>query len=282
MSLLTGLGVNPATYAPVSGGAGNDGDGTAFGQFRGNTNLKAEVARTWTAGVVLRPLRGLTVSGDWYDIRLRGAISTPDLQTLVELCVDQPTLANVYCASTGRRTGTGKVNSFVVQPQNVSQYRTAGADLNLDYVVRKASFGTFDLRLVGGYLDRLDIVATPGAAVEDQVDQIGRPRFTATFSPSWTVGPLTLGYTLRWFDRQRRYKKAETDADPTIAPGDLLRYKAGWLSDVQAQYAVDRRFAVYAGVNNLTDQKPDEDAYDVPAPSLGRFMYVGVKIGSTR
>ena len=54
---------------------------------------------------------------------------------MVNLCVDQPTLDNVYCAAIGRRQGTGKVNSFTVQPQNVSQYRTAGLDLNLDYLV---------------------------------------------------------------------------------------------------------------------------------------------------
>ena len=286
-ALLTGLGVDPASFAPVSGsGSGNDGDGTAFGQFRGNPALKAEVARTWTAGVVLRPAAGLTLAADWYDIRLRNAISTPDLQTLVNLCVDQPTLDNVYCASIGRRRGTGKVNSFTVQPQNVSQYRTAGLDLNLDYLLRTARLGTFDLRLVGGYLDRLDIVATPGAVVEDQVDQIVigavRPRWTATFSPSWTLGPLTLGYTLRWFDRIRRYTKAETAADPTIAPADLLRFKAAWLSDVQAQLAIGKRFAAYVGANNVTDQKPDEDSYDTPAPSLGRFLYAGVKVNFGR
>ena len=283
VALLTRLGVNPATYAPVSGmGNGSDGDGTAFGEFRGNPNLRPEVARTWTAGVVLRPVTGLTVSADWYDIRLRGAINTPDLQTLANLCVDQPTLDNVYCAALGRRQGTGKINRFVVQPQNVSEFRTAGLDLNLDYLLRTARLGTFDLRLVGGYLNRLDQIATPGAPVEDQVDQIVigaiRPRFTATFSPSWTYGPLTLGYTLRWFDRIRRYTKLETAADPTIAPADLLRFKAAWLSDLQGQLAVGKRFALYAGVNNLTDQKPDEDSYDTPAPSLGRFFYAGVKV----
>ena len=286
-ALLTGLGVNPATYAPDSGTTGStDGDGTAFGEFRGNPNLKAEVARTWTAGVVLRPTSRLTLSADWYDIRLAGAISTPDLQTVANLCVDQPTLANPYCGLISRRQGTGKVNSFVVQPQNVSEYRTAGLDLNASYLIPTARLGTFDLRLVGGYLNRLDVVATPGAAVENQVDQIVigaiKPRWTATFSPSWTYGPLTLGYTLRWFDRIRRYTKAETNADPMIAPANLLKFRAAWLSDLQAQVAVGKRFAVYGGVNNLTDQRPDEDSYDTPAPSLGRFLYIGAKMNLGR
>ena len=289
VALLRGLGVNPATYAPVTGtGQGNDGDGTTFGSFQGNPNLRAETARTWTAGVVLRPhfLPGLTVSADWYDIRLKGAISTPQAQTITELCVDQPTLDNVFCQSLTRRQGTGKVTNYTVQPQNVSAFRTAGLDINIDYLLRTARLGTFDLRLVGGYLNRLDLIATPGADVEDDVDQAGpngaKPRWNFVFSPTWTRGDVTLAYTLRYVDRLRRFAKATTDAQPDYAAADLLRYHETWLSDLQAQLAVNDRYAFYAGVNNLTDQKPDEDAYDNPAPSLGRFFYVGVKLRLAR
>ena len=41
-------------------------------------------------------------------------------------------------------------------------------------------------------------------------------------------------------------------------------------------------FALYGGVNNLTGQKPDVDSYDYPIPSLGCYLYVGVKLGSRR
>lgn len=272
-TLLTALGVDPATYAPVSGGA-SDGDGTAFGRFQGNPDLGAETARTWTAGVVLRPrfLRGFTASADWYDIRLKGAVSTPGAQTITELCVDQPSLDNVYCDALTRRQGTGKVIGYTVQPQNVSECRTAGLDVNLAYPIRTERFGRFDLRFVGGYLHRLDIIATPGAAVEDQVGQVGRPKFTATFSPTWTLGAVTLAYNLRWIDNQRRFAKAVTDGEPDFAPADVLRHREAWLHDLQAQLSVSDHFAFYGGVNNLANQKPDEDAYDTPVPALGRFF----------
>ena len=185
VALLTGLGVNPATYRPDSGTTGgSDGDGTAFGEFRGNPDLKAEVARTWTAGVVLRPVSRLTVSADWYDIRLAGAISTPDLQTVANLCVDQPTLANPYCAAIGRRQGTGKVASFVVQPQNVAEYRTAGLDLNADYLIPTARLGTFDLRLVGRN-------TTPAVQVRaTSALRLGLPRNSPNAVPSPSVEPV--------------------------------------------------------------------------------------------
>ena len=277
-SLITSLGGNPAAFT-----AANNPDSVSFisGQQRGNAQLKEETARTWTAGAVLRPrfLPGLSIAADWYDIRLRDAISTPAAQTVAELCVDQPTLTNVYCAAVSRRQGTGFINGFTVQPQNVASYRTAGLDLNVNYLIRTGSAGTFDLRFVGGYLDRLDIIQTPGAQVEDQVDQPGRPKFNFVFSPAWTLGQVTLSYNLRWFDRTRRFARNVTDANPDYAPRDLLRYKELWQHDLQVQVATDQGFAFYGGVNNLANQKPDEDSYDLPISSLGRFLYVGAKFG---
>ena len=97
------------------------------------------------------------------------------------------------------------------------------------------------------------------------------------FSPTWTLGQFTLSYNLRWFDRTRRFAKVTTDNNPDYAPADLLRYRELWQHDVQAAINLPAGFGFYLGVNNLTDQRPDEDSYDLPAPSLGRFYYAGVQ-----
>ena len=276
-ALITRSGNSLANFS-----AANNPDAVSFisGSQRGNADLKEETARTWTAGTVLRPrfLPGLSIAADWYDIRLRGAISTPAAQTVAELCVDQPTLDNVYCAAIQRRSGTGYISGFTIQPQNVASFRTAGLDLNIAYAIRTGSIGTFDLRFIGGYLDRLDTIQTTGADVEDQVDQPGRPKYNFVFSPTWTLGGLTLGYNLRWFDRTRRFSRNTTDANPDYAPRNLLRYRELWQHDVQLQYELPDGFTFYGGVNNLADRKPNEDSYDQPISSVGRFIYAGAKV----
>ena len=277
IALLNGLGANAATFT-----AANNPNAGVFipGSFQGNAGLRPERARTWTAGVVLRPgfLPGLSVGVDWYDIKLNDAISTPDPNTVANLCVDQPTINNAYCASITRLRGSGFISGFVVQPQNVAQFRTAGLDLTVAYRLRTQRAGDFDLRFVGGYLNRLDIIATPGAQVEDQVDQPGRPEFNFVFSPTWTLGRYHLAYNLRWFDATRRFPKNATDNDPNYAPANLIRYRALWQHDVQLAIDIDRRMSIYGGVNNLTDRQPDEDSYNLPAPALGRYFYAGARV----
>ena len=279
-TILRGLGADPTTFN-TNNSAGNS---VVYGTASGNARLAPETAKTLTAGVVVRPhfLRGFTAAVDYYDIRLGGAINTPQAQSIVDLCVDQPTIDNAFCRAISRARGTGYINGFAVQPQNVSQFRVAGVDLNLDYVVRTSGVGTFDLRFVGGYLARESQIATPGATPEDQVDQPNRPKFQATFSPTWTLGNVTVAYNLRWQDAVRRFTKATTDGTPNYAPANLLRYSELWQHDVQVDFRVTPAMSVYGGVNNLTDQRPDADATNLPISAVGRFAYIGARVSLDR
>nr|AGU10361.1 TonB dependent receptor [uncultured organism] len=277
-TLITGLGGNPATFT-----ANNNPNATIFipGIVQGNPDLRAEVARTWTAGVVLRPrfVPNLSIAVDWYDIRLKDAINQPDANVISELCVDQPTLDNVYCRAISRQQGTGFINGFVVQPQNVAAFRTAGLELNATYRIDTASVGRFDLRLVGGYLHTLEQVATPGASVENNVDALFRPRFNANFAPTWSLDALTVSYNLRWQNGVRRYSRFDTVDNPSLVDPHYFRYKALWQHDIQAQVQASERFALYGGVNNFADQKPDIGFQtNVPISPLGRYLYVGAKV----
>ncbi len=261
------------------------------GSRSGNPNLRAETATTWTAGIVLRPrfIPGLTASFDWYDIKLKDAVNTPDPSSLADLCVDSPTIDNPFCRSivrtatpttvNGVQVVRGTIVGYTVQPQNVAAFRTAGLDVNLDYLLRTDRAGTFDLRFVGGYLDRLDFIGVPGAPVTDNLDQAGRPKFNFNFSPTWTLGNFTLGYNLRYVDGTRTVDKLTTDNDPLYAPPAQLRYSEVWQHDVQVEYALPSGMAFYLGVLNLSDQAPDPgNSVNQPVSAVGRFVYAGVKV----
>ncbi|RZL81804.1 MAG: TonB-dependent receptor, partial [Sphingomonas sp.] len=264
----------------------------------GNANLRAETARTWTAGVVLRPrfLSGLTLSADWYDIRLKDAINQVTPSDLANLCVDQQTLENPFCAAITRASPAyvtaalpqvvqpGTIVGYTVSPQNVASFRTAGLDVNVDYLLRTTRAGTFNLRLVGGYLKRLDFTGIIGAPVNDRRDFFGSPRWNANFSPTWTLGGFSLNYNLRWFDATLAFDRNTLAANPDVAAGRYIRNDALWQHDMQAQFELPDGFAFYGGVNNLTNQKPDPASFGTnnPISPLGRYIYVGVRLRAGR
>ncbi|MEC3948609.1 TonB-dependent receptor plug domain-containing protein [Sphingobium sp. HWE2-09] len=250
------------------------------GNSGGNRNLQEETARTWTAGTVLRPrfIPGLIASFDWYDIKIKNAISTPTAEELAGLCVDQPTLDNVYCQNISRANGTGFINGYFVQPQNVANFRTAGADMKLNYSFNTAKAGAFSISLVGGYLDKLQFIATPGAEVNIDREEAYFPKWNATGDITWKMDKLTINYGVSWFSKTRRYTIEQTDANPDIAEAKYLRYKEKWQHDLYVAYDVDERFRFYVGANNLFDQQPSIASSNYPVSYVGRYMYAGAKI----
>ena len=96
---LSALGLTPAEIAAFSPGTDPEASTSQLGLIGGNPDLREETARTWTVGGVLRPrfLPGFSLAADWYDIRLEDAINTFTATEAFSLCVDQPTLDNVFC-----------------------------------------------------------------------------------------------------------------------------------------------------------------------------------------
>lgn len=278
-ALILAAGGNPATFTQANN---PDANLNIPGTQQGNPDLRAEVARTWTAGVVLRPsfVPRLQIAADWYDINLKDAISLASATDVANLCVDLPTTDNPFCQTITRRPGTGYVSAYIVQPENVAAFRTAGLELNVSYQIETGSAGRFDLRLVGGYLHRLERLPLPGAEIVDDVDQPFRPKYNLVFSPTWTLEAVSVAYNLRWQDGARRFTRIETNGAPDYVDPRYFRFKELWQHDLQVEVRANDQFAFYGGVNNLGDQKPDIGfETNVPISPVGRFFYAGARIG---
>jgi iron complex outermembrane recepter protein len=276
-ALLTALGVaDPATF--------NDNvSQTDAGREGGNRNLREETAKTLTFGGVLQPrfIPGLTLTADWYDIKLSGAINRVNAQQLAELCVDQANIENVFCAAITRQNGglnAGQITGFNVQPENVANFTTRGLDLTANYRFAIDKIGDFNIRMVAGHLTKFSTIGTPGAEPTNSKNRPGVPKWAVTYDLTYSKGPLVVNYGLSFFGRTNRFSNAITKAQPDIAAPEFIKYKKKWDHDIQIGYDVDDHFNFYAGINNLFDQQPSIGANYFPISAVGRYFYAGVKI----
>lgn len=282
---LSAAGLTPAQIAAFNPAGDPRATASLPGRTGGNTELSEETARTWTAGVVLQPrfIPRLTITADWFDIKLKDAVRTATAQELVDLCVDQPSLDNVYCRNVGRDPATGFINDFFVGPQNVAAFEAAGLDVQLLYQLPlDPRIGTFSLRVNGNYLDKRTFVPSPGAEVEDERLTTFDPKFSGTLDLTWTNGPLTLNYGLNYFSKTRRFSVDQLRANPDISEPRYFFFRERLEHDIQASIAVDERFSFYAGVNNIADKEGDLGSSNYPYTFLGRFFYAGARIGLDR
>lgn len=281
-TLLSGLGVtNPAQFT--------DGRSTNIpGLQGGNRSLREERATIWTAGVAIQPrfIPGLNVTLDWYDVKLKNAINTVTANRLAALCVDQPTLDNVYCDGIDRQNGPpasgtaqpGYITGFRLGPQNVASFTTSGLDVNMNYRLQTEKMGTFGIRVIGNYLKSLKTIPTPGANAIENAGTSFTPKYQVNSDLTWSNGPLTINYGLSWFDKTSRYALGTIASNPDIVEKKYLYYKERWVHDIYVSFDVAENFQFFGGVNNFTDNKPGVAADDYPVSAIGRYFFFGAKM----
>lgn len=290
-TILAGLGLTPAQIATFSPSTDAQNTTSRRGLAGGNPDLTEETAKTWTAGVVLRPsfIPGLTATFDWYDIKISGAVNTPSATELAELCVDQPTTDNRFCENIFRASGTGFVLGdgndpqqrigFVVGPENVANFKTAGADFSVRYAFSPSeSLGNIALNLNGGYLDSISFVPSIGAESDDDLLEAYNPRWRGSASVDWEIGNFAVNYGVSYFSKTRRFTTEQLEANPDLSDPRFFFYKERWEHDLRAAFKLDSGFQFYGGVNNIFDEKPSFDQLSYPVSGIGRYLYVGAKI----
>ena len=275
-AILQGFGIDPATYEPSTS---TEASISKRGITGGNPNLREETAKTWTAGVVWKPefLHGFSATADWYDILINQAINTAEAEQLAQLCVDQPTLNNPFCPNITRDPNTGFIIGFDVQPQNVANFRAAGLDATFDYRFQTRTHGSFATQLVGGFVNRIEFISTPGAEVRSDLNQEYYPKYSAVLDLTWTLDPVTVSYGINWFSKTNRYTNAQIAGDPDSAASQYLKAKQSWEHNLQVAYEFNDRLSAWVGINNLFDEKPEFGYRSYPVSAMGRFIYAGAK-----
>ncbi|AGH51339.1 TonB-dependent receptor [Sphingomonas sp. MM-1] len=284
-ALLTAAGADPNTFRDPN-------SASIPGVQTGNPDLTEETAKTTTAGIVLQPrfLPGLTASVDWYNIKLKSAITTVTAQRLADLCVDQATIDNQFCANITRQVGganAGGITGFTLLPQNVANFHTRGVDFTVNYQFAVGEADRIALNLVGGYLDKLTFIGSPGADpsndrnVAQSVNGGPAPKWLLNFDATWKHGPLTVNYGFNYFGKTLRFLRSTTTGDDDYVEKKYFHLKSKQEHEIQLSYDINERFNVYFGVNNLFDQKPDFAEDFLPISGVGRYFYAGAKVKLT-
>jgi hypothetical protein len=235
----------------------------------GNPNVSPEKADTLTAGAVLRPgfLPGFSLSADYYDIRIKGAIGQLGPQAVLNGCLlnNVAQLCNlVTLASDGTPILVGDVLI------NVNQNRVRGLDLEANYSKSIKLFGgaaeAISARMFASWLFENSQTLGSGVSVDragqtgiQQSDgaPYGLPKFKMTGNLTYSNGGFSSFL-------QGRYIGSGTQENSL---GDVP------VNSVASAFYLDLRLTqkvpfgnggeveIFGAVTNLTDQDPPVTAY---------------------
>jgi iron complex outermembrane receptor protein len=243
----------------------------------GNPALDPETSRSWGAGVVWRPhfARRLSLEGNYYHIKVDGAIQAIDANVLLGRCAnsgDALSCAAIDRVASGQSAGQiTQIRGFL---QNIASIETDGLDLTLNWRSPPTSAGTFGLFWTGTFLFnyRVTVPATVGTTTIDREgteqgspDQ-AFPRFKSTGIIDWNLREFGASLTGRYINH--------------VVEDNGNRLDSRFYTDIQLRWNLHDGFGFAIGVNNLLNVDPpgciscglnnmDPTTYDVP----GRFFY---------
>lgn len=172
-----------------------DGDQIQIVAFQGaNPLLDPEVADTWTVGAVLTPNISfgsrLSLSVDYFDISLDGAIGSLGAQTIVNRCDSG---ATEFCSLVERDATTNRLVSVQDVFLNINQQDNRGIDFELNYQSFDGDTGQLGIRLLATHY--FELSTTDSVGTVDRAGQTGFRPGTTTGVPYWTVdGNVTWQY----------------------------------------------------------------------------------------
>ena len=249
----------------------------------GNQSLRPESSTTWTVGTVISPrgiIPGLSLTADWFDIKIKDAIRAIPGSTKLAVCYASQNLSHPFCSDFTRSALTGEVTYLSAQPINTGREEMNGLDLGLVYsgAVGEVKI-SLDLNMT--YLNKYVVNPFPGGAPIYFDGFIGGGNGGY---PKWRgYGVLTAekdGISATW-STQRIGKATDFNA----SAGDIgYRTPNVFYHNLQLAFAIDEKTRFQIGADNLFDRKApyiqsftdantDTMTYDL----LGRRFYAGFR-----
>lgn len=249
----------------------------------GNPNLSEETATTLTLGAVIQPrfIRGLTLSADYYSIKIEDAIQAVTAQDIVDTCYDLPTFPNNFCGLfTRNRTPTSPQFlglNFLQQTQiNFARLETAGVDFQANYGFSLGR-NNFNVNIAGNYTDQLDRFFDPvrADAVNPGLRENGAPRWSGFGGASWNRGAFTINYGVQYIEAVAAAGVIQIERiDTEFGPAGFA--KDYWIHNLSFSLEATDRMTFYGGINNVSDEEPYIASSAYPVSGLGRSFFLGV------
>ncbi len=265
----------------------------------GNPNLKVETSDSYTYGVVLTPrwIPGLSLSADYWNIKVNNVITAPSAQGIVNSCYDGPTLNPLFCSLFQRAGAGGGPNgeepfriiegSLQQTLLNYARLRARGIDFEALY---SHHFGGMSLSSRLTYTHNLEnasftnpVAPTFGDTI---LGELGTPKDEINWNTSADFGQFFVNLRVHYLSKmsvgaiedqityEGRPPQNKDDFSIPFYPSILYL-------DARIGINITKGSTFYFGVDNLTNRIPPLGSTGIGGgsaiyDSIGRRYYAGI------
>ena len=271
-----------------------------------NPNLTVETSDSYTVGAVFQPrfIPGMSLSMDYYDIKVKGVIAGLGVQNIVNACYDSASLDNVFCSQFQRNltdqvvngADPGRVlnNTLINAPVNFAARTRRGLDVNFTYR-RQLGPVAFNTNLI--YTHNFESSNFQDPTNPDfetrQLGQLGDPEDEFRWDFDFGFKPVTFGYRMRYIGPMLYNGFTATSSLNGLPPVDVdsfpeLRYDSVFYHDIRADFDIgeegSKNLNFYVGIDNVLDKGVPAGATTATGAGSaiysfrGRSFYAGARM----
>jgi iron complex outermembrane receptor protein len=214
-------------------------------RYSGNANLKPEKSKTFSVGIVIEPVKSVTMSFDYYNIIIRdkiGYVAESTMFANYEKYKDN----FVYSAD-------GTTLEYVSsQYENLGKVHTSGIDTSFMWRLPASAYGNFTFNLDGTWVKSYKYQNEEGGDYVENVGVYGDDnpvfRWKHNASVNWALGKWSANFA-------NKYLSGYTDQNDVDA-GYENKVKAYSTYSLSGTYTGLKNTEVTLGVKNLFDTAP--------------------------
>ncbi|SFD66354.1 TonB-dependent receptor [Pseudoalteromonas denitrificans] len=218
----------------------------------GNPEVGPETANTFTLGAVIQlPIADdLSLTVDYFDIKIDDAINSVAGSNMLRLCYSDPIAYAGYCQSFSRDTITHQVTALEKRPMNAANEHVNGIDFNIAY---KSEINNYQLNINWDTTHLLKHENTAFAGAETEVllgkitaDRGSFTKWKSNLNAKIHINALQLGYSLRFIGKA----DDENGGGPIGQTVPSISYH-----DIQANYHATETLNLSMGIDNLFNKQ---------------------------
>ena len=280
-----------------------------------NPDLNEETSDSFTIGAVIQPrfVPGLSLTVDYYDIKVEDVITAISAQAIVNGCYDAPTLDNPFCplferagpggGPDGEAPGELLTGSLLQVPLNFAALKRRGIDFEAAYRQQLGEDSRLNARVIYSHqLENSNFTNPSVPEFENRIlGELGDPQDEFRADVDLTIGDFTLGYQAQYIGKQvlnlyEDFFEVPGACSNGVCPpsnadyAGIRHYPAVVYHDLRFEWRVrgeeglrgDNDMNFYVGVDNITDRQPPLGLTGVGGGSgiykiRGRNFYAGFR-----
>ena len=270
-------------------------DGNPANQYNqlagGSLDLEPEESDTVSFGLVWTPsfIDGLSLTIDYYDIEIEGAIQSPDEERILLDCIERGEQCERINRGLGDTLWLGQAtpdNSVFAPYSNIGFLAVEGVDVEVNYNFDIGDMGTINIANIAGFVDSYEQEDFPGAGIVQCAGNYGgvcglpivdfQNRMQATWATPWNVTG-----SLIW--------RHITGIDQVFVTGEANNIPSQDYFDIAATWDVTDWGQVRFGINNLLDEeaplvgngttaRENGNTYPGIYDALGQYLFAGFTV----